>query len=69
MSQRKSERQRWVQVFELPRPSRDSTVDTVRAYYDQLDAVVRAFDKVGRVIRVVPNEYGNGFIVFKARRS
>lgn len=66
---KRSERSRWVTIFTLPRPIFDAD-GTKRAveYHDQLLAVVKAFEKVGRVVRVETAEYGNGLIL-KARKA
>lgn len=69
MSKRVSERQRWVEIFLLPEPSSAENAATyARTKHGEARAVLEAFQKVGRVVRVEPAKYGNG-IALKARRA
>lgn len=69
MSARLTERQRWVQLHSIAEPT--PTVDgamRAKVEHQQLMAAIRAIHKIGRVVRIEPMKYGNGFVV-KARRA
>ena len=66
MSKPRSERSRWTQVFVLPYPS--GSVENAQAHHDQALAVVRAFARVGRVVRLEANDYSKTLIL-KARKA
>ena len=71
MTQRKrSERSRWTTVFTLPEPSVGdaSYAQHARDQHRQMLAVVKAFQKVGRAVRVEPGEWSSS-IVLRARKS
>lgn len=70
MSKPRSERSRWTQVYILPRPIANATngVALATQKHDELLAVVKAFEAVGRVVRVEAAHYGEAIVV-KARRS
>lgn len=65
----RSERQRWVEVFRISEPSPDSAAGHARSQHQQAMAIIRAFAKVGRVVRVEPDANGYSSIVLKARRA
>jgi hypothetical protein len=62
----RSERSRWVQVYYLPVPQESSSLAWTVRNYEQARAVVQAFEKVGRVVRV---EVVAGALIFRARKA
>jgi hypothetical protein len=67
MSKPRSERSRWTTIYTLPQPSAGSGPTAV-AHHDEAVAVVKAFEAVGRIVRVESAKYGEG-LVLKARRA
>jgi hypothetical protein len=68
MSKPRSERARWTPVFRLVRPHDSQRIEIAQNEFDQMLAVAKAFDAVGRVVRVEPAKYGQA-VELKARRA
>lgn len=68
MTRRRSERSRWTQVFFIGEPDESTAAAYTRAEYQKARAIIVAFSKLGRVVRVEPSEHGAG-LVFKARKA
>lgn len=70
MSIRKlSERQRWTELMRISEPyPNEAGAKTALVRHQELLAVLKAFQKIGRVVRIEPAKYGNGFVI-KARRA
>lgn len=67
---KRTERSRWVNVFMLPEPSvgSEAAAEQAREKHRQALAVVKAFEAVGRVVRLESANYGPT-IIFRARKS
>ena len=59
---------RWVTVYSLIWHEEQASPEALRSRNGKAHAVVDAFFKLGKALRVVPSQYGNG-IAFQARRS
>lgn len=72
MTRKRSERSRWATIFTINSPAAISDPHERAAFalakHEQLAAVVSAFDKVGRAVRIEPGRYGSSLDI-KARRS
>jgi hypothetical protein len=59
-----------VEIYTLGEPSTDpSLVHGTKNRHRELAAIVRAFGRVGRVVRVEESRFGGTSLVFKARRA
>lgn len=69
MAKRISERARWTQIYFLSEPGvSEQSAAYAKQKHGELRAVVEAFEKVGRVVRVEVSQHGSG-LIFKARRA
>lgn len=64
---RRSERSRWVQIFGLSEPHEANEKNSQKNEFQKARAVVTAFERVGRVVRVETD--GLNGLVFKARKA
>jgi hypothetical protein len=65
-TRRRSERSRWVTVFGLSEPNKSNADDFARQEHAKAIVIVRAFERVGRVVRV---EVDGNRLEFKARKA
>lgn len=65
-TRKRSERSRWVQIFALCEPNKANTDGFAQHEHQKAQAVVRAFARVGRVVRV---DVENNLLIFRARKG
>jgi hypothetical protein len=68
MTKRISERQRWVHLIYVGIPSEGLNTNGIRQKMLEASAIVEAFEKVGRVVRIERAKSSSGFVL-KARKS
>lgn len=69
MSKPRSERQRWTAIFTLyEKGESELSAKEAKQQHHELFAVVSAFEKVGRIVRVETTGYGKT-LSLKARRA